>query len=66
MSVLLLLQDEAAENWGPIHCYDRQVPSYAVILKDKQEEAMLSFAQGHDTFVSLLANHSFMVFCKLY
>ena len=51
MRVLLLRQDAAAENFGPIHCYDRECQ--VVWSKAKQEEAILSFIQGHDTFVSL-------------
>ena len=52
MRVLLLRQDAAAENFGPIRCYDREC-QVVCKLKEKQEEAILSFIQGHDTFVSL-------------
>ena len=52
MRVLLLRQDAAAENFGPIHCYDRECQVVWSQAKEKQE-AILSFIQGHDSFVSL-------------
>ena len=52
MRVLLLRQDAAAENFGASTAMTESAKLFGVKLKE-QQEAILSFIQGHDSFVSL-------------
>ena len=50
MRVLLLRQQKTLD---PYAAMTESAKLFGVKLKEKQEEAILSFIQGHDTFVSL-------------